>query len=465
MVALLLGIVLGLVVVCGGLLRWNEVRYRKKGLPPGTMGWPLIGENFEFLKQGPSFMKNQRARFGNLFRTHIFGCPTVICMDAELNRYIMMNESKGLVPGYPQSMLDIMGKWNIAAVHGPQHKTMRSAMLALISPTAIRDQLLPKIDDFMRSYLCNWNRKVIDIHEESKELWLHSALKMIANVETGPMAKILKTETMKLLEGTLSLPINFPGTSYSRGIQARKKLVSLLENLIAERRASSTAQFDMLDSLLRKDDTTKPDLNDEQIIDLVLTLIYSGFETVSTTIMMTVKYLHDDPKALEELRNEHFAIKKRKTPSDALDWNDYKSMAFTRAVIFETLRLATVVNGVLRKTTEDLNMEGFVIPKGWKIYVYGREYNYDPFVYPEPFKFNPWRYMHNNLESHQNFTQFGGGGRLCPGKELGIVEVSVFLHHFATKYSWKEVGENKLVKFPRVEAPNGLHIHVADLIG
>lgn len=61
-VGAVLGILLGLVFVCGGLLRWNELRYRKKGLPPGTMGWPVIGETSEFLKQGPTFLKNQRAR-------------------------------------------------------------------------------------------------------------------------------------------------------------------------------------------------------------------------------------------------------------------------------------------------------------------------------------------------------------------------------------------------------------------
>jgi cytochrome P450 len=29
---------------------------------------------------------------------------------------------------------------------------------------------------------------------------------------------------------------------------------------------------------------------------------------------------------------------------------------------------------------------------------------------------------------------FGGGGRLCPGKELGIAEIATFLHHFITQY-------------------------------
>lgn len=105
------------------------------------------------------------------------------------------------------------------------------------------------------------------------------------------------------------------------------------------------------------------------------------------------------------------------------------SLSFMLQVIFETLRLATVVNGVLRKTTQETQLEGelddliihilliiyffcgkillnhpikfeislptsgFSIPKDWKIYVYIREQNYDPLVYPEPLKFNPWRWM------------------------------------------------------------------------
>lgn len=53
----------GLCLLSIALLRWNEVKYRKKGLPPGTMGWPIFGETTEFLKLGPGFMKNQRARY------------------------------------------------------------------------------------------------------------------------------------------------------------------------------------------------------------------------------------------------------------------------------------------------------------------------------------------------------------------------------------------------------------------
>ncbi|XP_037488399.1 cytochrome P450 85A1-like [Triticum dicoccoides] len=403
-------------------------------------------------------------RYGRLFRTHILGCPTVVSMDPELNRRMLLQgDAGGLVPGYPQSMLVILGRNNIAAVHGPLHRVMRGAMLGLVRPSALRQSLLPKIDAFMRDHLSGWAGSVVDVQAKTKEMALLSALRQIAGITAGPLSDALKTELYTLVLGTISLPINLPGTSYYHGFQARKKLVSILEQMIAERRSSGDAHDDMLDALLRSgDDGTREKISDEKIIDLLIALIYSGYETMSTTSMMAVKYLSEHPRALEELRREHLDIRKGKSPDEAISYDDFKSMAFTRAVIFETLRLATVVNGLLRKTTKDVEMNRYVIPKGWRIYFYTREINYDPFMYPDPMTFNPWRWLEKNMESHPHFMLFGGGGPMCPGKEVGTVEITTFLHYFVTRYRWEEEGKNTILKFPRVEAPNGLHIRVQD---
>lgn len=86
-------------------------------------------------------------------------------------------------------------------------------------------------------------------------------------------------------------------------MQARKNIVSMLKQLIEERRTSSEqVHQDMLGGLMRSDDENRYKLTDEEIIDLIITILYSGYETVSTTSMMAVKYLHDHPQVLEELR-------------------------------------------------------------------------------------------------------------------------------------------------------------------
>ncbi|KAK2975935.1 hypothetical protein RJ640_008035 [Escallonia rubra] len=452
-------LVMGICVSLALTLKWNEMRFRRKGLPPGTMGWPIFGETTDFLRQGPEFMKKQRARYGSVFKSHILGCPTVVSMDPELNRYILLNEGKGLVPGYPQSMLDILGKCNIAAVHGSTHRYIRGSMLSLIGPPVIKDRLLAKIDKFLRIHLQDWDGKTIDIQEKTNDMALFVSFKQIVETESAAFYEAFKVEFDKLVLGSLSLPINIRGTNYHQGFQGRKRVISILKKIIEEKRASSVTNDGMIDSLLGSEDS-KYELSEEEILDQIITILYSGYETVSTTSMMAIKYIHDHPRALQELRDEHFKIRKGKGPEEPLGWDDYKSMTFTRAVIFETLRLATVVNGVLRKTTADMKLNGYIIPKGWRIYVYTREINYDPFLYPEPLTFDPWRWLEKSLESHNYCFLFGGGSRLCPGKELGIATISTFLHYFVTSYRWEEIQGQKIMQFPRVEAPNGLHIRV-----
>ena len=77
--------------------------------------------------------------------------------------------------------------------------------------------------------------------------------------------------------------------------------MNILARLIEERRSSTVTEEDMLGCLL-KEEENKYKLTDEEIIDLIITLVYSGYETVSTTSMMAVKYLHDHPHVLQELR-------------------------------------------------------------------------------------------------------------------------------------------------------------------
>mgnify|MGYP004714636015 CR=1 FL=1 len=86
-------------------------------------------------------------------------------------------------------------------------------------------------------------------------------------------------------------------------LQARKNIVKLLTEVIKSRRAASSTfhHDDMLNSLLANEDSSYK-LNDEEIYDQIMTILNSGYETLATTSMMAVTYLHERPKALEEIR-------------------------------------------------------------------------------------------------------------------------------------------------------------------
>ncbi|KAI8026186.1 Cytochrome P450 85A1 [Camellia lanceoleosa] len=62
----------------------------------------------------------------------------------------------------------------------------------------------------------------------------------------------------------------------------------------------------------------------------MIAILYSGYETVSTTSMMAVKYLHDHSNVLQELRVKRaFGDKRKESAEDPINWNDFKSMNFT----------------------------------------------------------------------------------------------------------------------------------------
>src|SRR5512134_2000938 len=46
-------------------------------LPPGSNGLPLLGETLAFASNPFAFVSQRRARFGDVFRTHLVGKPTV----------------------------------------------------------------------------------------------------------------------------------------------------------------------------------------------------------------------------------------------------------------------------------------------------------------------------------------------------------------------------------------------------
>ncbi|KAJ3708488.1 hypothetical protein LUZ61_012193 [Rhynchospora tenuis] len=331
---LVAGVAVGALLVYQVLLRWNEIWYqwivnKSLPLPPGTMGWPLIGENISFQKLGPDFIADHQRRYGNMFKTHLFGNPVVVCTDSDVNKYVLTSESKGILLGYPRTFSEILGKWSTFSLYGSEHKAMRGILISLVAGPALRERILPKIDEFMKSYLSNWSDKILDFEKKSDE-------------------------------------------------------------------------------------------------------------------------------------KENLEIRKGKAEDYTINWDDYNSMSFTRAVVLEALRMASAGIGFLRKTTVDTKIKGYIIPKGWTLLLRSVETNKDTDTYAEPLKFNPWRWLESNLESHQYFMLFGGGERLCPAKEFGVLQISMFLHYLVTRYRWEEVGENKIVRFPHVEAPNGLYYRFRD---
>ncbi|KAK1257869.1 3-epi-6-deoxocathasterone 23-monooxygenase [Acorus gramineus] len=102
-------------------------------------------------------------------------------------------------------------------------------------------------------------------------------------------------------------------------------------------------------------------------------------------------------------------------------------------VISETLRMGNTINAAWRKALKDVDIKGYVIPKGWGILTSFSSIHLDEESYENPYIFDPWRWKRKE-GNPINFTPFGGGHRLCPGGDFSRLEVAIFLHHLVTRY-------------------------------
>lgn len=62
-------------------------------------------------------------------------------------------------------------------------------------------------------------------------------------------------------------------------------------------------------------------------------------------------------------------------------------------VITETLRMGNIITGVMRKAMKDVEIKGYLIPKGWCVFTYFRSVHLDQNNYDWPYHFNPWRWQ------------------------------------------------------------------------
>eukprot|EP00250_Pteridium_aquilinum_P018040 c23910_g2_i1 orf=313-1758(-) len=473
--------VLGLFCVLLLLKLWmlKKGAARKVRLPPGRMGWPLIGETLELIAAHKTpnpepFTESRRARYGPVFKTHLLGKPTIYSTDSEVNKFVLHNEGRLFASSYPMSLVSLLGKNSLLLTHGNLHKQLYSLTWSFTSSNFLKDRLMAEVEEIVCATLGTWansagqEQKLIYVQDEAKKITFNLSVSQLLSASVGSeWIETLRKEYLLLVEGFFSLPFNLPGTTYGRALQARLEIAKRIKEVVDTRRLQESqahvVYHDLLAAFLRQR------MTDEQIVDMVISLLVAGYETTSMIITLAVKFLTDHPAALQQIQAEHNAIKEGRKAGEKLSWSDVKSMTFTQCVINETLRVGNMVGGVFRKALQDVDIQGFTIPKGWIVFTSFRAVHLDEANFVDAHIFNPWRWLGCNSSSNLNFkfTPFGGGPRFCPGHELAKVEISVFLYYLTTQFSWQAAEDDELIFFPTTRMVKRLPIilkHIPDAV-
>uniref|UniRef100_A0A4W3K0U3 Cytochrome P450 26A1 n=1 Tax=Callorhinchus milii TaxID=7868 RepID=A0A4W3K0U3_CALMI len=181
----------------------------KSPLPPGSMGLPFLGETLQLVLQRYKFLKMKVQKYGYIYKTHLFGSPTVRIMGAENVKQILLGEHKLVSVQWPASVRTILGAACLSSLHDSEHKHRKrvSAPFSVTKHIQISIRILSpflKHIDRVQSY---WqpNSTLIII------LALNSGLKarnvIHAKIEENIRKKMAKRDTSDQFKDVLQLLI------------------------------------------------------------------------------------------------------------------------------------------------------------------------------------------------------------------------------------------------------------------
>lgn len=71
----------------------------------------------------------KRQKYGFIYKTHLFGNPTVRVMGAENVRQILVGEHKLVAVQWPASVRTILGSDTLSNVHGSLHRNKKKVSI------------------------------------------------------------------------------------------------------------------------------------------------------------------------------------------------------------------------------------------------------------------------------------------------------------------------------------------------
>ncbi|XAR60631.1 (+)-abscisic acid 8'-hydroxylase [Bertholletia excelsa] len=434
---------------------------RHNRLPPGSMGWPYIGETLKLYTENPnSFFSNRQKRYGDIFKTHILGCPCVMISSPEAAKVVLVSHAHLFKPTYPPSKEKMIGPEALFFHQGAYHSKVKRLVQASFQPSAIRGSV-SDIEKIVLKLLSAWDNATVNTLQEMKKYAFDVAMFSTFGYKEDFEMEGIEHLYHCLEKGYNSMPLNLPGTPFHRAMKARKLLNETLRKLIQKRRESGRQVGGLLGVLLGNNkDQRINHLSDSQIADNIIGVIFAAHDTTASVLTWVLKYLHDNRELLEAVTSEQEEIQRRMVKAKrGITWDDTRSMPLTSRVIQETLRTASILSFTFREAVHDIEFEGFFIPKGWKVLPLFRSIHHCEDFFPHPERFDPSRF---EVPPRPNtYMPFGNGVHSCPGSELAKLEMLVLLHHLTTNYRWEVIGEDDGVQYGPFPVPmKGLPMRV-----
>ncbi|XP_044492380.1 cytochrome P450 78A5-like [Mangifera indica] len=203
---------------------------------------------------------------------------------------------------------------------------------------------------------------------------------------------------------------------------------------------------DFVDVLLdlEKDDK----LSDSDMIAVLWEMIFRGTDTVAILLEWVLARMALHPEIQSRAQAEIDAVVGKLR---AVFDSDIPNLPYLQAIVKETLRMHPPgpLLSWARLAIHDVHVGDNFVPAGTTAMVNMWAITHDEKVWPEPEKFNPGRFITDDVNimgPDLRLAPFGSGRRVCPGKAMGLATVHLWLAQFLQSFKWVAASEVDLTE-------------------
>jgi cytochrome P450 len=265
----------------------------------------------------------------------------------------------------------------------------------------------------------------------------------------GSMGQFQRSGAWGQLYAVVNLPRWLPQPGRLGMARSVRSLRAAVGKVIAERRALSAPPDDLLGRLMRaRDPETGQAMNDEQLVDNLLTFYLAGHETTAKALTWTLYLLARSPEWSAALEDEVARV----TQGGEVEAAHIERLVLTQQVLKESMRLYPPVPLMTRQAVTDAKLDGHAVRAGtsvvmpiYAIHRHARRWE-DPDAF-DPARFAPER---EAAMPRYQYMPFGAGPRICIGQAFAMMEATAMLATFVARARFAPVPGSEPAPVARV---------------
>jgi cytochrome P450 len=408
-------------------------------------------------------------RYGPVFTMRIFHGLIVFMIGPEANHYMTVSHAQNFRwrDGHMGDLIPLLGD-GLLTIDGEFHRRSRRIMLPAFHHEAIAGALATMDTEIKRS-LEGWRDGArVDIYYWARRLALRIAMRALFGFD--PDAALARTDVARKFEEGLGFwsrdyflqILRGPGSPFEQMQSARRELDDLIFGEISRRRLSGERGDDVLSLLMDASDEDGEQLEDQMIRDQVMTLLFAGHDTTTSTVAFMFYELARHPDIVTALREEQDRVLGDERPDAGLLMSG--RLALLEMVLDETLRKYPPAWIGARKSVDSYEFAGHTVPGGAYVNYTSWVSHHLPDVFPEPEEFRPERFAPEAKAALPKgaYVPFGAGSRTCIGMRFGQLEIKAIATELVRRFDFEPAPgyELKTRQMPTIGPRGGLPLIV-----